>query len=140
MCRVADIIVAVFLIMAAYRDWKTKQVSLRLLLLMALVITVLRFMVIEDSVWATVGGMAIGMGFFAASKCTREAIGYGDSWLIFLLGIYLGGRVLLEVVFAASLFASLFSIFYCFRHGWNKKQGFPFVPFLTAAYLGVVFL
>jgi len=140
MCKIADVIVAVLMVAAAYRDWKTKQISFGLLAFMTFLVMLFRFTVIEDSVWSTVGGIFIGIGFFVVSKCTREAIGYGDSWLILLLGIYLGGRALLEVIFVSSLLASLFSVYYCLRRGWNKKYAFPFVPFLTATYLGVVFL
>lgn len=140
MCKIADIIVAVFLLIAAYRDWKTKQISLRLLAVMAFVIILLRFAVVSDTVWSTLAGIMVGLCFFLLSKCTGEAIGYGDSWLILLLGIHLGGKPLLEVIFAASFFASLFSILYSMVRGWSRKQTIPFVPFLSMAYLGVVFL
>ena len=140
MCRIAEVLAALFLIIAGYRDWKTKRISCLLLSVMTIAIIVMRFAVVKDTIWSTLGGVAIGMFFFALSKCSKESVGYGDSWLILLLGIFLGGKTLLEVVLVATFLAGLFSLAYCIRHGWNKKQTIPFVPFLAAAYIGVVFL
>lgn len=51
------------------------------------------------------------MVFLLISKCTRESIGYGDSWLILLLGIQLGYLKAISVLFAASLLAGVASLF-----------------------------
>lgn len=140
MYKIEDMIVAVILIAAGYKDWKTKQISLRLLLLLGIAAVVLRIVVVEDTIALTLGGVAIGILFLGVSKVTGEAIGYGDSWLIILLGIYLGGKKLLGVVLGACICASIFSLLSCLRKGWNRKYAIPFVPFLAVAYLGVVFL
>lgn len=140
MCQIAEILVALFLLIIGYKDWKSKQISCLLLAAMTVAIIALRFIVVKDTIWSTLGGVAIGIFFLALSKCTRESVGYGDSWLISLLGIFLGGKTLLEIVLLATFFASLFSIIYCIRRGWNKKYTVPFVPFLAAAYIGVMFL
>ena len=69
-----------------------------------------------------------------------EKIGYGDSWLIGVLGVYLGGTRLLELMLIASFSASLCSIVYCMIRGWNKNHSLPFIPFMMAAFVGVLFL
>lgn len=140
MCKIADWIIAVILIAAGYKDWKTKQISLRMLLLFGIAVVGLRIAVVEDTMVSTLGGVLIGILFLGISKITGESIGYGDSWLIVLLGIYLGGRSLLRVVLGACICASIISMLTCLRGGWNKKYTIPFVPFLAAAYLGVIFL
>ena len=140
MCKIANVIVGICLMVAAYRDWKTKQISVGFLSLTTFLILLLRAAVIKDTLWSTLVGVGIGLCFFIISRVTREAIGYGDSWLILLLGIYLGGKPLLEVVFLASFAASLFSLFRGMVRGWNRGQTIPFVPFVFMAYLGVVFL
>lgn len=140
MCKIANVIVGICLLAAAYRDWKTKQISVRLLSLTALIILLLRAAVIKDTLWSTLGGIGIGLCFFVISKVTGEAIGYGDSWLILLLGIYLGGKPLLEVIFLASFAACFYVLFRSMARGWNKGQTIPFVPFLFMGYLGVIFL
>ena len=94
----------------------------------------------EKSLWARVGGALIGVLFFLISKLTKEAIGYGDSWLILLLGIHLGALVALQVLFAASFAAGVCSLFYLWMKRWRKGATLPFVPFIAVAYLGVMFI
>lgn len=140
MCKVAEVVVALFLAIAAYKDWRTKRISCLFLLVMSIVILGMRLFIIEESLSATLGGVAIGIVFFVLGRCTKESVGYGDSWMILLLGIFLGGKRVLETVFWAAFFAGLFSLAHCIRHGWNRKRTIPFIPFLVAAYIGVVFL
>lgn len=140
MCKVAEIVVLLFLLIAAYKDWKTKRISVLFLFVMSVVMLGIRLLIIEESLLSTLGGVAIGIVFFMFSKCTKESVGYGDSWLILLLGIFLGGKRVLEVVLIAMLFSGVFSIVHCMRHGWDRKQTIPFIPSLAAAYIGVVFL
>ncbi len=140
MRKVAETVVLLFLMIAAYKDWKTKRISVLFLFVMSVVMLGIRLLIIEESLLSTLGGVAIGVVFFALSKCTKESVGYGDSWLILLLGIFLGGRRVLEVVLIALFFSGMFSIVHCMRRGWNRKQTIPFIPSLTVAYIGVVFL
>ena len=140
MCKIVNVMVGICLMAAAYRDWKTKQIPVGLLLLTTLFVLLLLFTVIKDTLWSTLGGIGIGLCFFVISKVTGEAIGYGDSWILLLLGFYLGGKPLLEVIFLASFAACLFALFRSMARGWNKGQTIPFVPFLFMGYLGVTFL
>lgn len=140
MCEIGKIIVAFVLGAVAYRDWRTKEISCLALIGMSILVLLLRIAFVEDTVWSTLGGAAIGAGFFLISKCSRESIGYGDCFLILLLGIFLGGRTLMEVMLVAALLLGLFSIGLCIVWGWKRKQTIPFVPFLSLAYVGVVLL
>ena len=140
MCEIEHGLVAVLLGIIADRDLRTKQISCLSLVLMAVLVLVLRMIFVEDSMWSTLGGVAVGISFFFISKYSRESVGYGDSWLILLLGIFLGGKMIMELVFVASFLAALYSIGYGFIRGWNRKNTIPFIPFLTLAYLGVVLL
>lgn len=133
-------LVAVLLIAMAYRDLRTKQISCLSLVLMAILVLVLRMVFVKDTIWSTLGGAAVGISFFFISKYSRESVGYGDSWLILLLGIFLGGKMIMEVVFVASFLAAIFSIGYGLVRGWNRKNTIPFIPFLAVAYVGVLLL
>ena len=53
------------------------------------------------------GGVLIGIVFWLISKYSNETIGYGDSWIISLMGIYLGGICMLDI----------FSYRICFSYG-----------------------
>lgn len=140
MCEIGNVLVALLLGVVAYRDWRTKQISCLALVAMSILVLVLRIVLVEDTVWSTLGGMAVGAVFFLISKCSEESVGYGDCFLILLLGIFLGGKALIEVVLTATLLTSLFSIGVCMIRGWKKKYTIPFAPFLALAYIGVVFL
>lgn len=140
MCEIGNVLVALVLGAVAYRDWRTKQISCLALVAMSILVLVLRIVLVKDTVWSTLGGVAVGVAFFLISKCSKESVGYGDCWLILLLGIFLGGRTLMEVVLAATFLTSLFSIGIGMIRGWKKKHTIPFAPFLALAYIGVVFL
>jgi len=140
MCEIEKAIVAVLLMVMAYRDLRTKQISCLSLVVMAVLVLALRMLFVEDTIWSTLGGVAVGISFFFISKYSRESVGYGDSWLIFLLGIFLGGKKVMEVIFTASFLAALFSVGYGLVRGWNRKNTIPFIPFLAVAYVGVALL
>lgn len=140
MCGLANGVVTGVLALIAYRDWRTKRIPVILLSVLLLLVCLFQIFVIKENLWSVIGGVLIGILFVVVSMCTKEAIGYGDSWLITILGIYLGSTKILEVMLAAGFGASLFSIWNLFRCGWNKKITIPFAPFLLAAYIGAVYL
>ena len=86
------------------------------------------------------GGLLMGALFFGISKVTKEAIGYGDSWLVTLFGIYLGVEMLVQLLFTATFLAGVVSLFWMWKRGWNKKGSLPFVPFLALGFAEVIFL
>lgn len=59
---------------------------------------------------------------------SREQIGYGDGWLMLVLGMWLDLENLLWMI----LFGMGFGVLYAFLF---RKKELPLVPFLTAAYL-----
>lgn len=140
MCEVADWVIMCFLVIAGGIDIKRKEIPLVLLLKMGISIGLFRILFTKLSLQEMVSGLIIGVLFFGIGKVTQEAIGYGDCWIILLLGFYKGGFLLLQIVLTASIAAAVVSLIYCVWKGWEKKHAIPFVPFLAAAYLGVVLL
>lgn len=140
MCVLADGIMLGHLGVCAYSDWKSKEIPTFTMILFSISTVLLTIVCGEENLGLVAGGGVVGLLFFLISKLTKEAIGYGDSWVILLLGIYLGGVRLLWLLFFASVGASLFSLFYLWKHNWKKSSTIPFVPFLAVAYLGVMFI
>ena len=140
MCKIVDYMVAAFLVIAGYKDWRTKRISISILCIVTILAIIARLFITQASVWSTMGGILIGIFFFVVSKCSKEAVGYGDSWLITSLGVYMGGMKLLEVMLIASFLTSLYSILYCVRRGWSRNYTIPFVPFIAVAYIGVLLI
>lgn len=86
----------------------------------------------------SLAGAAVGIVFLCVSKVTEEAFGYGDSFLILVLGIYLGfWKLLCLLVVAFTLAAGFAMIVLAVRH-FKRKTVFPFVPFLGAGYVLLV--
>lgn len=81
------------------------------------------------------GGAVVGGVFLVVSKITREGFGYGDSLLILVMGIYLGFWELMEVLLGAFLLSALFAMGLLIVGGFDKKRGYPFIPFLLASYV-----
>ena len=106
-------VIAVYLLILSVIDIRWKKVSVRSLLIL-LAIAVL----------------------CQVSWFTQESFGYGDSILILILGILSGGWNLLWILFAAFLIASVYGGIMIARKKYTRKNSFPFIPFLTVAYLG----
>lgn len=138
MCGLADWSVFVLLGLAGIIDWKKREVPIWLLVIMSVVILVFAMFCGDVDIWYRLAGALLGVVFFVISKFTKEAVGYGDSWLILLLGIHMGILEALQVLFAASLMAAIFAIFYLWRRRWKRSETLPFVPFLAIAYAGVI--
>lgn len=138
MCQIAYGSVLILLGIAGVIDWKKREIPIWLLILMS--VTVLFFSIFnkEVSIWHRLVGAAFGVIFFIISKFTKEAVGYGDSWLILLMGVHLGIFKALQLLFAASLMAAVVAIFYLWKRKWKRSETLPFVPFLAIAYTGVI--
>lgn len=83
-------------------------------------------------------GAGVGLFFLLVSKITKEAIGYGDGWMICILGTFLGISDLLEVLAAAWLLLSMTAMICLVKKKWSRKTAFPLVPFLMTGYVFVV--
>ena len=107
-----DVLMIGTLLVASWGDWKRKEISVRILLLMTVLASV-KAIFFSEKFLEVILGLVIGIGFLLISKWTEEQIGYGDSWLILILGVYVGFEKLLILLFTASLGAALFSLIFC---------------------------
>lgn len=85
-----------------------------------------------------VWGAMIGGIFLVISKCTKEQIGYGDSWMILILGIWLG---IWDVIRLLAIVFMLCFAFSCVGLACKKIKRYtriPFYPFLMLGYTGVM--
>ncbi len=85
--------------------------------------------------WLILGGVLTGGFFLLLSRMTRQGIGYADSLLIMILGIYLGLWQLMEVLAGAFFLLLLAAVpLLAVRH-MSRNCTLPFLPFLTGGYL-----
>ena len=140
MCEILDGIMMILLGIASWGDWKRRQISVNLLLILSVFSLAAVLITKRNSVLEILGGLGIGLFFLFVSYITEEKIGYGDSWLVIVLGIYLGGNKLIKLMLIASFTACLVSLIYGMLRKWNRNTSLPFIPFMMLAFVGVLFL
>ena len=86
------------------------------------------------SVW--VAGLGCGIVFLMISKWSQEGIGYGDSWMILNMGIFLGIWNLLGMLMLAFLVAAMAAGAGLWSGKWKRTTRMSFYPFLLIGYLG----
>lgn len=140
MCKIADWVVFALLTACSVSDWRKKTIPYVLLLTLGIAVVAFAFLCDGVSVKMRVGGVLMGVLFLLISKISREAIGYGDSFLILFIGIHMGSLVALGVLFIAALLTAVVSLFFLWKCHWKRHATLPFVPFLTISYLGAILL
>ena len=137
MCQ---LLFAVYMSILAIMDIKWKKLSLAVLL-SGFIIVVAGFLCGRDiHVILLAAGAGVGIVFLVISRVTEESFGYGDSILIVIMGGFLGFWNILSLLVMAFSMSALFSIFMLIKKKFHRKSAFPFVPFLTAAYIGGIFI
>lgn len=134
------IIGCIYLLVLSVQDMRERMISGRILAAGALAAVCSQIIWNRRTVWECLGGLLIGIGFIAISRLTREGIGYGDSFLITVLGVYIGIWDLMYVLLLAFSLTLLCSMIVLLKFHFHKKKAFPFVPFITAGYMAFVLL
>lgn len=140
MCEIGNLAVFGFLIYSSVSDMRTRKIPSGILIFMSVFVFLFRVEEFGQNMIAMVSGVLIGGVFWMISAFTKEAIGYGDSWMILLLGGYLGGKEVLELITVAFFLAGGVSLAGLLLGKWKHNFSIPFIPFLTAAYIWVVLL
>ena len=131
-----QLLFAVYMIVLMLMDIKWKKLSLAALMSGFIILTAGFLCGRNIHVMLLAAGAGVGIVFIVVSRVTEEAFGYGDSILILIIGGFIGFWNILSLLVAAFSMAALFSIFMLLRKKFHRKSAFPFVPFLTAAYIG----
>lgn len=137
---VCQIIFAFYMVILAVMDIRWKKLPIRILLSGTVIAAAGVLCGREIPLAFLAVGGAVGILFLFISRLTGEAFGYGDSILITIMGIFLGFWNILYLLLAAFSIAAVFSAVMLIRHKFSRKSSFPFVPFLTAAYIGGIII
>lgn len=140
MCEIRDIFVLVLLVLCSISDIRRRGVYTWVLIALTFLLIMFCMVYGREHILSILGGIGVGGMFLAVSRLSREAIGYADSWMIALLGGYLGIQRILLLLTMAFVFAGLFGLGgFVFRR-MRKGSAMPFIPFLTIAFIGVILL
>ena len=135
MWTVSGMICLLILFVIAVWDIRVRMVPEYMLIIGAVGSVIHHLIYRNMDVWAIAGGIMVGGVFLLVSKLTEEGIGYGDSWVILILGIYLGVYNLLIVLSIAFFLLLCVSILVLWKKKMSRKYTLAFLPFLAAGYL-----
>ena len=133
--RMVDIVVLLILTGLSVSDIRNKKVSRKVLTLWGLLTVfwkIVDFYQIRVFLEKMEQTNVVGVLFLLVSKVTEEAIGYGDSVAIMILGGYLGFWKVVGVLAAAFFTSGVCSVILAFR---GQVKTMPFFPFLTLGYI-----
>ena len=140
--RMVDIVVLVILTGLSVSDIRNKKVSRKVLTLWGILTVIWKIVdfyqirvFLEkmeqtnvDDLAGICAGIGVGVLFLLVSKVTEEAIGYGDSVAIMILGFW----KVVGVLAAAFFTSGVCSVILAFR---GRVKTMPFFPFLTLGYI-----
>lgn len=124
-----------YLALLSIQDFKKRTISGKVLAAGAVIVIIFQSIVKLRPVEIWIAGGLLGAMFIGVSKITKEGIGYGDSFLITIMGMYLGIWDLMYILIVSFTMAALYSMTVLVRHQYHRKRTLPFVPFLFLGYL-----
>ena len=120
-----------FLTLITFTDFEQQVIFNKMLLPFAvlgiLAAVHLNLPLTERIISAIVGGGV----FLVLAFVSSGGIGGGDIKLVFVLGLWLGSELLLNVIFIASIFGGLAAIFMILTKKLNRKSYFAYGPYFT---------
>lgn len=108
--------------------------SLPLVLLLGLVVCSLIYRL------AIPYGAIPGLVLLFVSLLTSEAVGKGDGLVLIAVGIYTGFWAAMTILCLALFLCSFINLCRLVLHKINRKDRVAFIPYLTLAFMGVMFI
>lgn len=128
--RVSYMVWLIFLAVISWQDYREKKISMPVLAAVACIGTGIQIFEKSAGLGSWIGGIFLGAIMLGAAFLTEESIGYGDGWLILVMGMCLGfwgSLVSMLMAFGASaLFGGWLMAFRKVKKGYR----IPFAPFL----------
>ena len=134
MWQISRMVGMAFLTGLSVEDMRFRKVSGELLVMMAVLGISYRIYEKNNSWISMLCGIGIGVIFLIISYITREALGYGDSILIIVLGLFVGAVELIEILTMTWIVLALSAMILLTFKRFSRKTALPFVPFLTLGY------
>lgn len=134
-----EIVLFLFLAVCAVFDGLERQVPLAAVWLGMLTAVCLRIggAMGETSIISAVLSLLPGMGFFLLSFLTGEKVGYGDGWVLLMIGLFLGVYRCFLILLVGLLAESSLAIVLLVFGKIKRDREIPFLPFLLLG-MGVV--
>ena len=126
----------VFVGIGTYYDVKEKLLPMAFLWSFAgvgiLLNIILQYQSIRDAVWGAMIGVAVlFVGWF-----TKEAIGYGDGWVLAILGLLEGPLTVVLIMIEAFMLSGFWGAWKLICLKQKRDSTMPFLPFVLIVLLG----
>ena len=108
--KICNALFLIFQAVCSAYDIRIRAVPRWLLLCGSALAALTRLIGIGSGTWIYVWGALAGSAFLIVSKCTDEALGFADSWMIFVLGVYMGIWKLAAALSIAFFAAGIWSL------------------------------
>ncbi len=133
-----EIFTVVFLGICAVCDGAERKIPLAVVWLGIIAALVLRAEGLAgDDTWQSAAIALIpGAAFWLLSYVSGEKVGYGDGWLLIMIGLFMGLRKCFLILLIGLVSASLAALVLLACRKVSKNDGLPFAPFLLLG-LGV---
>lgn len=120
----------IFLAVISWQDIREKRISVPILVMAGCAGTGIQLFEKSVGLGSWLGGVLLGAVMLGVAFVTEEALGFGDGWLILVMGMFLGlggSLACMLMAFGASALAG--GILMTFK---RVKRGYriPFAPFL----------
>ena len=127
-----------FLLISAFIDAKTREVSIRILVIFGCIGIIFYFIGQPVSLGEELLGIGIGVIVLCICRLTGGKIGEGDGWLMIVTGIYLGLYRNIELLSGGLFLSALWAVGLIVLKKAERNREMPFIPFLFLSYLRMV--
>lgn len=134
-----EIVLFLFLAVCAVFDGLERKVPLAVVWLGMLTAVCLRIggVMGETGMMTTALSLLPGAGFFLLSFLTGEKVGYGDGWVLLMIGLFLGVYQCFLILLVGLMAESAVAIVLLVLRKIKRDREIPFLPFLLLG-MGVV--
>ena len=126
------------LTLCSAQDIRKKEIGLHTVLMFGILGIFFHMLWRIQSIESLLLGMSIGVALLFVSVLTGGKIGIGDGLLLIVTGIYLGLEENLKLFLCGLFLCGLWALGLVLLRKKSRKDSIPFVPFLLAAYMGML--
>jgi leader peptidase (prepilin peptidase)/N-methyltransferase len=126
------------LTLCSAQDMKRKQIRLNPVLAFGILGILFHMIWRMQSIESLLSGMAVGFVLLIPALFGGGCVGVGDGILLIVTGTYLGLEGNLELLFLGLLLCGSWALGLLVFKKKHRQDTIPFVPFLLAAYIGML--
>ena len=129
------IILFIFLMLCSFWDWKTRMIPVWICASTAIIIGLYQLLVKEVSLEKILVGLIVGLFLLMIGKITRGQIGSGDGIVFLVIGIGIGVKESIFLLFESLCVLFFFCLIGLLTGKIKMKEKLPFIPFVFIAYV-----